>query len=191
MLKHLLFAVLLGIVVLLSYVAYHVGYFKSVNISLQTGRSFTLVGLAHLGPYHKIIDKIKLVESELNQMPMGCQYSFGLYLDDPRTTEQERLKSFGGCVVASDQDIDAILAVFNRKGIAAVESRTWNYTQAITAKFEGSPGIGPFKVYPAVDSFRQSKQLEPEQIGVLEVYEILADQKMVTDYYFPMKTQSP
>lgn len=191
MLKHLLLAVLLGIVILLSYVAYHVGYFKNVKVESVGANSFILIGLPHLGPYHRVIEKIKLVEQEMMLLPAGCQYSFGLYLDDPRNTEQERLKSFGGCIVANPSDLPSLMAAIKEKGLTTIETRVWSYDQAVKATFEGSPGIGPFKVYPAVEAYRQGKQLVSETKGVLEVYEIFADQKMVTDYYFPMKLSAP
>lgn len=180
MLKHLLFSVLLGIMALLGYVAWHVGYFKPVEVSLlEEARTFRLVGQIHEGPYHHIVGKIQEVETWAADNNISCSKSFGLYLDNPAEVEQERLRSFGGCLLESSDKVIAPELLLPK-----MEIHQWGGTQLVQAYFEGSPGIGPFKVYPKATQFMQGRQLTPAS-SVLEVYHILEDGKaMQTHYYF-------
>jgi AraC family transcriptional regulator len=202
MIKHFFLAILLGIIFLLAYLAYHVGYFKSVTIEEISGRQFVLVGLSHQGAYHEIVSKIQQVESKIQALGGVCDESFGLYLDDPREVEQDRLKSFGGCVV---KDPEWMLSqVLNLQGFQVLD---WKAETLIQAYFEGSPGIGAFKVYPKVYQYAQGKRLTLQKT-VLEVYQRIQDSKktesqsqpenlsqgesqsqsesLVTHYYFPL-----
>lgn len=180
MIKHFFLAILLGIISLLVYVAYHVGYFKPVTIQEVGPKAFILIGVKHEGAYHKIVEKIQLVETKVKSLGGSCAESFGLYLDDPVQVEQERLKSFGGCVVQDSNWMNANLHELKDFQIVA-----WKAQGFIQAYFEGSPGVGPFKVYPKVSNFIRAKQLET-QASVLEKYQMQPDNKMVTYYYFPV-----
>lgn len=180
MLKHFLFAILLSILILLGYVAYHVGYFKPVILSEVPAQQFLLFGKHHLGPYHEIVSKIKEVEEFLKTKGFPCQESFGLYLDNPESIEQARLRSFGGCLVPNTLEFQKYLAE-----LEGSELHVWEAQNFIEAKFEGSPGVGPFKVYPKVAGYLQSKRLE-SQASVLEKYVMVDANTMVTYYYFPL-----
>lgn len=180
MIKHFFLAIFLGIVCLLGYVAYYVGYFKSVTIHEMGPKKFVLIGIKHYGAYHKIVEKIQKVESQIKDLGGDCHESFGIYLDDPAQVEQERLRSFGGCIIQDASWIKDHLTQLSQFQVAE-----WGAAQLIEAYFEGSPGVGPLKVYPKVSDYVKSRKLKLEN-SVLELYRMIGDNKMVTYYYFPL-----
>lgn len=166
----------------LFYVANYTGYFRSVTILESTsGGPFRLLYKDHLGPYHKIVPVIEEVETWAKSKGIDCSLSFGLYLDDPKDVEQVRLKSRGGCILAKGQPDPTELPEDFKLQTYPEEA-----TDFVIAEFTGSPGIGPFKVYPAVLEHIQQKRLALQGWNVLEVYEIQGPTSMKTTYYFPL-----
>jgi len=180
MIKHFVLAILLGVVIFLGYLAYHVGYFRPVRVQQIGPKSFVLLGLKHDGAYHKIVEKIQAVEAKVKEAGGECNESFGVYLDDPSQVEQERLRSFGGCIVQDAAWVREHLSILSDFQVAE-----WGADKLIEAYFEGSPGVGPYKVYPKVSDYIASRRFETQK-SVLEVYKMLDHSKMVTYYYFPI-----
>lgn len=176
MIKHTIFAVLAGLVLFASYLIFYVGAFQGVKISDGEAPPFVLLGKAHVGAFHKIVPVIEEVETWAKAHQIDCTQSFGLYRDDPRQTEEGRLQSFGGCWVAAAPTL-ALPQEFH------VE--TWDQPYFVKAVFEGSPGIGPYKVYPKVEDYISEKGFR-KLPGVLEVYVIHSQKEMTTTYYFPV-----
>jgi len=179
MIKHFFLAVFLGFACLLAYVAYYVGYFKSVTINEVGPKYFSLIGLKHDGAYHRIVEKIQKVESVIKALGGDCHESFGVYLDDPTQVEQARLRSFGGCIIQ-----DANWVKDHEVQLSQFQVARWGAARLIEAYFEGSPGIGPLKVYPRVSDYVRGRDLTLEA-SVLEIYRMIENDRMVTYYYFP------
>jgi hypothetical protein len=137
---------------------------------------FSLVYKKHLGAYHKIVPVIEQVEGWVRSQGEPCTLSFGEYIDDPKQVEQDRLRSNGGCIV---QGIMANLP-------PNFEQKTIQRRFFIRAQFDGSPGIGPYKVYLKANDLMAKKGLVPDG-SVYEIYEILPSQQMRTEYYFTVK----
>ena len=176
MIKHTIIALLIGILVFVVYLTNYLGAFQGVKISEGVAPTFHLLGRDHVGPYHKIVSEIEEVEAWAKVHAVDCSQSFGLYFDDPRSTEQERLKSFGGCWV-SEQALPAL-----PEGFRILD---WTAPYFVKAIFEGSPSIGPMKVYPKVEEEIISKHLR-RLPGTLEVYVVHTQKEMTTTYYFPV-----
>jgi effector-binding domain-containing protein len=176
MFKLALTATGLVIVAMILYLLLHLGIQKPVQIELATAPTLKLLYKEHVGSYYKINEKIQAVEAWAQQNQIPCALTFGEYIDDPASVEEERLRSHGGCIVESEPANKP--ADFSYKEIPE--------RKVIKATFEGSPAIGPYKVYNKVQSFRLENRLI-EDGPVIETYEVHADQKMTTRYLFPIK----
>lgn len=176
---------LLIIVIMLSfagYLAYYLGALKPVMISEQSRGPYILIYKNHVGPYHKTVQVIQEVEKWAMAQGLGCRLSFGEYPDDPEKMEEARLKSRGGCLYPKSE---VMLPKELPKGFEVTELPARDYVIAI---FDGSPGIGPWKVYPKVASYMKSKNLQQDG-AVIEVYEIHSRTEkasMTTTYLFPL-----
>lgn len=171
---------LIGLVVFISlcvaYVLSYLGAFKNVTLTLEGPVQFSLVGKNHMGPYHKIPPLIAEVETWAKNQGIECNQTFGLYLDNPdQFEEDDRLRSFGGCVLKS--------SIENIKLPAGYELKTLESPKLVHAFFQGSAAIGPQKVYPKAQDFMNQNQIVSKG-PVLEIYTIKSERAMDTDYYF-------
>ncbi len=174
--RYLLLPLLIAILVFIFYMMSYLGAFKPVIISQKNAGPFHVVYKTHVGAYHKIVPLIEEVEKWAKAQGLDCHLSFGEYLDDPKQTEEVRLRSHGGCLI--EKPLDALPEGFEQKTIPEKEY--------VTAVFEGSPGIGPLKVYPKVFQYIEDQKLSREE-SVIEVYEVHSAESMTTTYYFPLK----
>lgn len=184
MLKHFILAIFLGIMSLIVYLFTHLGAFKPVLISEEMGPPMRLIYKEHIGAYHKIINTIKEVEDIAKKLNLNCSRSFGEYLDNPDEVDEVRLRSRGGCWV---DEFPSNLSV-NSLATSAEEFKTQEYPERkyVKAVFEGSPSIGPWKVYSKVISY--IKENRKKLVGpVIEVYVIKSTTEMTTTYYFPIE----
>lgn len=160
------------------YLANYLGYFLPVTVVESEEPAKKLLFKKHFGPYHKIVPVIREVESWARGNGHSCQFSFGQYLDDANLVDQDRLRSRGGCLVDE----------FPAKMPEGFQVDTLPAGKFVKATFQGSPGIGPFKVYPAALSHLANARLvRDESLGVIEVYEVINDHEMTTNYFFPVR----
>lgn len=155
---------------------YRLGIFKDVQISEVGTNSFNLLYKDHVGAYHNIVDTITEVESWARQNNVPCDKSFGAYLDNPEVTPEERLRSFGGCVLIKELDTVPEGFLFKKVQI----------DKAVMAEFYGSPAAGPFVVYPKINEYVKNKGLKTKP-PVYEIYIVLNKaQEIKTEYLFPV-----
>ncbi|MFK8139225.1 MAG: GyrI-like domain-containing protein [Bdellovibrionales bacterium] len=153
---------------------FYLGYYKSVIFSNESNIELHLLYMEHLGPYHLINEKIESVEAWTNSNNIECPLSFGEFFDDPEKQVPEKLNSHAGCVVDEKPSMD--LPDNIKYKVLSIES-------ALVAKFEGSPALGPLKVYPeAKDWFAKNKKPWDRS---LEIY-FLKDGNFSTKYIFPI-----
>ncbi len=176
MFKHLIAAIFLGLFSFFAYLLIHLGVFKPVLISEENGPAMKLIYKEHTGAYHKIIEVIKEVEDWAKKSNIDCSRSFGEYIDKPGELDEARLRSRGGCWV--DEFPKNIPPDFKTQ-----EYPVRNYIKAV---FEGSPSIGPWKVYGKVEDFAEDSRKKIKG-ATLEVYVIHSAEKMTTTYFFPIE----
>ena len=193
MLKHFLFALFLGFLILFAYWYWYTGYYKTVEVRYQQSEPLVLVGVEHFGFYHEIAKKIAQVEAFVQAQGGDCHQSFGWYKDDPRKVEGPRLRSMGGCVLPQPLSVGELATwqqAWKEKVLAKAPDLGpllqifWPQQAVVTAYFEGAPGISPLKVYPAAWDYAQQAQLQLSD-AVLEKYVRKGDH-LVTWYYFPV-----
>lgn len=165
------------------YLFIHLGAFKKVYVEVQQFPSYYTAYKIHRGPYHEINSMLTSIETQINKMGMRCKSTFGHFLDDPATMDADRLKSHVGCVVS--EEVFKALSANHPEDFKLVLQPTM---KVVYARFQGSPAIGPMKVYPEVNKFadRQRVQLRPD---VIEIYNIQRNGDVTTEYLFSIETQ--
>nr|GIL16956.1 MAG: hypothetical protein BroJett040_07070 [Oligoflexia bacterium] len=169
------FGMLIGF---MTYMMIHLGALKPVHIEEKSKPGFYLISKIHNGAYHKIVPIILDAEQWAKNNNYDCRFTFGEYFDDPETVEEGRLRSRGGCLMEKLPDgIEKNLP--EGYEIAQISER-----QYVVATFEGSPGIGPMKVYPKVKEYMQQRRLTMNG-SIMEIYEVKGPKEMTTTYLFP------
>lgn len=167
----------LGIVIaFVGSLMFKLGAFRDVKFSINEEPAMILIAKNHEGAYHKILPVIEEVETWAKSQNINCSKSFGEYLDSPELVEEVRLRSRGGCLVSEvPKNLPA--------GFEVIQKDARKYIKAV---FEGSPSIGPYKVYgPALRLANDNRlKLAP---GNLEIYEIKSQTAMTTTYLFPIE----
>ena len=185
MIKHTMFALAAGMLMLFIYIAQYTGAFKSVAVGLDQRGPYTLIYKDHIGPYHKIIETLESIEKWAKENQVNCQFTFGEYLDNPNLVEEGRLRARTGCLIENKntQDIEKAKSLALPFDLKITE---YPKTKAVIALFTGSPGIGPYKVYPKAEDYMREQKLTPTG-PVLEIYEVLGPKTMNTTYLWPVK----
>lgn len=175
MLKYAFGTIVLILFFMAAFIFWRTGYYKAVHISSSEMGPFVLVYKEHIGPYHKIPPVIESVEKAMENLGNKCPMAFGRYIDNPEEVDHDRLRSHGGCVFSTPPSHPISLDLFQKESL--------NKKEYIIASFNGSPSIGPFKVYPEVEKWMQKygyKQTGP----VIELYQTLEDGSVLTKYLF-------
>lgn len=175
MVKWVLLFLFSGFIVLGTTLYYNLGAYKEVQLTPMTHPEFHIVYKEHFGAYHKISPVIIEVETWATQNNISCSKTFGEYLDDPHTTEQDRMRSHGGCIV------DGPIADLPEK----FKYRLVKSHKILKAEFTGAPSIGPFVVYPEVDEWMLENSASIKG-PVFEIYNIQGDKSALTEYIFPI-----
>lgn len=180
--------VMIGIAALLiAVVVYSVmgrmGAMKPVVITEETSGTLHVLTKDHLGAYHKIVPVISEVETWAKANGEPCVQSFGEYFDDPEKSDEDRLKSRGGCLLTTTkEEAEKKWAGKLPPGfsIATMEDRS-----AVKAVFSGAPSLGPVKVYPLVFEYMKKNDLKPNG-PVIEIYQFNEAEGLgTTIYIFP------
>lgn len=174
--KQILLLVLLTIAALIGGLYYYVGGYKNIAMETTEAGPFKTVSKPHLGAYFKIVPVIEEVEKWAQANGESCKLSFGEYIDKPGEITEDRLRSNGGCIVEKEW----------MQGLP--EGYTYRELPRrlyVTATFDGAPSIGPYKVYPRVFTYVDENKLSMDG-PIIEMYEVLPDNKLLTRYYFPV-----
>ena len=171
-------AFFIGVVIsLIAVLLVRVGYFKPVTTEISESGPYQVVVKHHVGAYNKIVPVIEEVEKWARENGEPCTVSLGEYIDDPKTAEEDRLNSNGGCVVEKDWSKGL------PEGFVVREIPRARY---LIATFEGAPSIGPLKVYPAAMAEIEAKGLTLSG-PVIEMYTVLPKERVSTRYLFPVR----
>lgn len=162
------------------YLYIYLGFSKPVTVEVTRFPAMTLIYKEHIGAYHKIGPVIESVEKALQDRGVRCSATFGEYLDDPNEVDEDRLKSYGGCVFFESSEFIDNLELENGLQKKHIEER-----KVVMARFQGSPSIGPMKVYPKIDEVVHDQRLARNG-AVIEIYEIQGDQ-VTTTYLQPVQ----
>ena len=176
------FAITFGLLAAIAiFLIFRTGYLKPVTIASGNQGPFYLAYETHSGPYHGIAPVIDKVEKYFKDKNIPCPLAFGRYLHDPDTVEHDRLESHGGCAFPSlTQEIEGAIEASGFK-MEKVEKKEY-----LVAHFEGSPSMGPMKVYPEVKEWMNKYGYKREG-AVIEIYQTTGDDSVHTRYLFSYK----
>lgn len=173
MLKWLALFIVTGVLSFAAYLYSHLGLSEPVEIMEGEAGPFIMLYQEHRGPYHMIGEKIAAVEKWALAQNLPCSRTFGEYLDDPESSDEDRLRSLGGCLLLALPTIP-LPEDFKVKEIPL---KTY-----VIARYKGSPGISPFTVYPKVKTFVFDNRIKIGS-GAIEIYEIHGS-RVTTQYLF-------
>jgi AraC family transcriptional regulator len=176
MIKYVLGGIFFLLLAFVTNLLIYLGAFKAVEITVQDELPIKMIYKDHIGAYHKIVPVIESVENWVKANGLDCTRSFGEYLDNPDIVDEDRLKSRGGCIV--DQFPEQLPEEFKTQTLPA--------RRYVHVTFEGSPSIGPFKVYPAARKFAAEERLKLAK-SVVEIYTIKSEKEMTTHYLFAIE----
>ena len=141
---------LVGLLVLLTFVAYRMGVFNSVALSRETRGPYLVACLPHTGAYARISEKILRVEQLLREAGVTPVGRCAIYLDNPKEVPEEKLRSKGGFVIESAVSLPQPLELVN------VPKR-----EVLHARFEGHRSVAPAKINPAMSEWMQKNGFQP------------------------------
>ncbi len=155
---------------------FRLGFYKDVSLKkMENPLELHLIYKEHRGAYHEINKVISEVEEWAEIEKIDCPQTFGEYFDDPSRIDPDRLKSHGGCIVnAEPKSLPAHISY------KYIEPKIY-----LKAQFEGSPAIGPMKVYPAIQDWL-FKNSEQQNGAIIETYTVYGN-GMKTEYLVPLK----
>ena len=157
-------------------VAISIGAFKEVEIIQDEWGNINAIYLEHTGEYHKIAKSIAKVEEWAEANAIDCAVTFGEYLDNPKETEPDNLRSNAGCLLETLPNIEI-----------PFKTKKFSKHRALMVNFEGSPAVGPLKVYPKVNEFALDNQMK--FLGnPIEVYTKTSKSEYTIKYIFLLKT---
>ena len=175
MIRGFLTGLLLVIVTTIFYLTFHLGLLKNVTIKEDVRGPFHVLYQEHRGAYFQISSVIMRVESQAKQENLDCLEAFGEFFDNPKEVDEDRLRSRGGCMshapyphVPKGNETDRI-----------PEQRY------VVAQFDGSPAVGPWKVYPKVQAYIEEHRLHATDEAI-EIY-TPKNGSIETTYLFPLK----
>lgn len=175
LLRRFVIAVILAVITIAIWLSIYLGGFKPVEITEAEKGPYKMVYQDHTGSYHTTVQAIEAVEAWAREKKVDCTESFGEYIDDANRVEESRLRSRGGCIV---NEIPLPLP-------PALKIREIPKRKYVMALFEGSPGIGPMKVYPKAESYMRERGQVLDG-AVIEIYVIHSEKAMTTTYLFPI-----
>ena len=155
------------------YLYLYLGVSKPVKVTLEPRGPYLFIFKAHLGPYHQILPKIQEVEAWAAEHNVACTVTFGEYLDDPHAVDEDRLRSRGGCLVKATPPVPLP---------PEFEFQVRPERRYAVGHFDGSPAIGPYKVYPKVQKFLDEQRLK-SSAPVIELYTVTGTE-VQTEYLF-------
>ncbi len=165
--------VLVVIIAIIILALSYYGLFAKIEIGNKETGPFWLVYEKHIGDYSKtgaIMDKV--FNELLNDESIKTTRGFGLYYDNPKNVEEEKLRSIVGCIL-EDSDEDKVPFLEKRYNV-----KKFPQSDSIVAQFpfKGMLSIlvGVFKVYPKLGEYIERNNYP--KTPIMELYDITNEQ---------------
>ena len=167
--KYIIIIGILGsIAVLLMGYLYYMGVFSKIEITEKEMGPYKVVFKEHIGDYKetgKIMDEIY---HSLLDDGVETYKGFGIYYDDPKVVEKDKLRSIAGNII-EEKDYDKTDRLKNKYNIKTIDK-----TRSITTEFPFSNKMSVIfslmKVYPELNKYIDSKGYKKGQ--VMEIYDV-------------------
>lgn len=148
----------------------YMGVFSTPKVTRQKIGPYTLVYEEYTGPYSDTGKVIKRVYDSCTAVGVVTSKGFGIYLNNPKMTEPDKLQSEIGCVL-EEKDLDKA-GLLQKK----FKVKVWPASDCLVAEFpirnDLSYMIGPLKVYPELN---KALAAEKAKLGAaMELYDVPA-----------------
>lgn len=180
MIRTLFFTLFFAIVATFLSTYFYLGAYKDAEIYITETPPIFLVYKEHVGAYHQTSFIIEQVEKTLKEVGISCKKTFGLFIDSPDEVVETDLRFWAGCAFEE----------FNQKKLpkGIQLARIQKQVKTLQANFNGSPTLGPIRVYePAKKWLQDGESLFPS----LEFYTFTNDGKLETHYLFSIPMPTP
>ena len=146
------------------------GGFKKVSVTTSSMGGETVVYEEITGDYKQsgaVMDKVyySLRDTDNIETFKG----FGIYYDNPQTTEKSKLRSEAGCIIEPG-DIDKVNLISGEFKVKALPEKEYLVTE-FPYKGKMSVVFGIMKVYPAMNKYAEKNNLSAEG-PVTEIYDV-------------------
>ncbi len=160
---------------------FYSGYFNPVLFKTQTLPQYYLALRPLVGDYKNSPSIQAELMQELVDGGLVIDTTAGIYFDNPKELEKDKLRSLVGVVIKAEQ-LDLFKALHSDARLVELEEQkafhtSWNYKSGLSIM------LAIMRVYPAI--FKRAKRDHFEIFQSIEIYDF--SQKRL-DYYFPKQT---
>ncbi len=166
-----IFLIIVAIVVIALLLFYYFyGGFKKVEVKTSQVGGETLVYEKLKGDYRQSGDVMdKIYKSLLEEDKIETFKGFGIYYDNPKIVEKEKLRSEAGCII-EEKDLVKLSETNDKYNIKVFPTKEY-----ITAEFpyKGKLSVvfSILKVYPALGKYAVENRYD-ENTSVMEIYDV-------------------
>lgn len=144
------------------------GLFSPVKITEQNIGPYLLVYEKHIGDYKNVGPVMDKIYYDLkDKYDIETTKGFGLYYDNPREVDAEKLRSIIGCIVEEKEEND-LKNLISKYGI-----KSYPASKSVVAEFpyhgKVSIMLGIFKVYPKLSKYINENR--HPSTPVMEIYD--------------------
>lgn len=162
--------ILISVISIIVLILAYYGAFKRVEAKIESHNSTYIVYKTVTGSYKQsgtVSDEVYW--DLLNNYDVETCKGIGLYFDNPKDTETEKLRSEIGCVLESidTPNLESIKAKYNTKELPKGDYPTIKFPY----KGKLSVIVGLLKVYPALNKFKEENK-EYQDSFAIEVWDI-------------------
>lgn len=157
-----------------------VGFFQKVEVVEREAGNYVVAGMEFTGPYHKVGPVMQNVDSLIRGLSIECEKGFGIYYDNPKTTPEDKLRSFVGNVIPESDSsrIAALLEAGLR--VDSIQSAP-SLVVELTTRNSMAYMVGPVKAYPALTKHLEIKGYKP--LMSYEIYDMPAKKTLYVMQY--------
>ena len=157
------------VVVIVGIYAYY-GGFRKIQVQIQEEGGETVVYEKVKGDYKKtaaVMDKIYY--SLLNDHNIETFKGFGIYYDDPKKVDKEKLRSEAGCILEIT-DVEKTPALEKNYQVKKLPEKQY-IIASFPYKGKMSVMFSILKVYPALNKYAEASGYD-ENTPVMEIYDV-------------------
>ncbi len=161
--------------------AWYSGFFKKIRVEVKEIGPFVVVYEDYIGEYS---ETAKIQDSIFNLLwedGIENYKSFGIFYDDPKDTDIDKLRSRIGCVIEKEY-IDRINRMKNKYNVFLIKRKK---SAVIVFPYKNTFSVyaAIYKAYPKLEKFR--KENAYKKTPIIEIYDI----PNTITYILPLKKE--
>lgn len=160
------------IVVMIALLFYQ-GVFYPIKLKEQFVGDYWVVYQENVGPYEKVGPVIEKICQDLKNDGIDTTLSFGIYYDNPKEVDKEKLKSEVGAIL--DEKYYGKIKNFQSKYNIKQLKKRHSLVADFPIKNKLSYILGPIKVYFAMEEYCKEKNIDIKKVKDgfgLEIYDM-------------------